>query len=84
MTLLEKGRPQKVQLDQFLNDDYFEKYGEVPLPPYIQKARKERHNVASDESWYQTAWAKKEGSFAEQGRTYQGNRTSRKRGSCDS
>jgi S-adenosylmethionine:tRNA ribosyltransferase-isomerase len=40
------------------------KWQKLPLPPYIQKARKERHNVASDESWYQTAWAKKEGSFA--------------------
>lgn len=64
MTLLEKGRPQKVQLDQFLNDDYFEKYGEVPLPPYIQKARGERHHRKDDEAWYQTVWAENPGSFA--------------------
>jgi S-adenosylmethionine:tRNA ribosyltransferase-isomerase len=64
MTLLEKGLPQIVSVEPALTAQDFEKMAELPLPPYIQKARKERHNVASDESWYQTAWAKKEGSFA--------------------
>lgn len=64
MTLLEKGRPQKVKIDQTLTEDYFEKVAELPLPPYIQKARKQRHNQVQDSSWYQTAWAEKPGSLA--------------------
>lgn len=64
MTLLEKGRPQKVRLSQEVKEDYFQKVAELPLPPYIQKARQQRHTVENDESWYQTAWASKPGSFA--------------------
>jgi S-adenosylmethionine:tRNA ribosyltransferase-isomerase len=64
MTLIEKGRPQKVRLSSELAESYFERNGELPLPPYIQKAREERHTVQADESWYQTVWAKKAGSFA--------------------
>ncbi|WP_413612244.1 tRNA preQ1(34) S-adenosylmethionine ribosyltransferase-isomerase QueA [Bdellovibrio sp. HCB-110] len=64
MTLLEKGRPQKVRLNQEVSEDYFQKVAELPLPPYIQKARDQRHTVDADESWYQTAWAKSPGSFA--------------------
>ncbi|WP_291515473.1 tRNA preQ1(34) S-adenosylmethionine ribosyltransferase-isomerase QueA [Bdellovibrio sp. ArHS] len=64
MTLLEKGRPQKVRLSQEVQEDYFQKVAELPLPPYIQKARDQRHTVEADESWYQTAWAKSPGSFA--------------------
>lgn len=64
MTLIEKGRPQKVRLSQEVNEEYFQKVAELPLPPYIQKAREQRHTVAADESWYQTAWAKNPGSFA--------------------
>ncbi|MGZ3768608.1 MAG: tRNA preQ1(34) S-adenosylmethionine ribosyltransferase-isomerase QueA [Bdellovibrio sp.] len=64
MTLLEKGRPQKVRLSEVINEDYFQKVAELPLPPYIQKARGQRNTVQADESWYQTAWAKTPGSFA--------------------
>lgn len=64
MTLKQKGRPQLVTLDRQVDEAYFEKVAELPLPPYIQKARGERHTVATDESWYQTAWAKTPGSFA--------------------
>ncbi|MEK2645709.1 tRNA preQ1(34) S-adenosylmethionine ribosyltransferase-isomerase QueA [Bdellovibrio sp. BCCA] len=64
MTLIEKGRPQKVRLNQEVTEDYFQKVAELPLPPYIQKARDQRHTVDADESWYQTAWAKSPGSFA--------------------
>ncbi|MGZ3774510.1 MAG: tRNA preQ1(34) S-adenosylmethionine ribosyltransferase-isomerase QueA [Bdellovibrio sp.] len=64
MTLIEKGRPQKVRLNQAVSEDYFQKVAELPLPPYIQKAREQRHTVEADESWYQTAWAKMPGSFA--------------------
>ncbi|MCE3010897.1 MAG: tRNA preQ1(34) S-adenosylmethionine ribosyltransferase-isomerase QueA [Proteobacteria bacterium] len=64
MKLLQKGRPQRVELSQEVGEGYFEKVAELPLPPYIQKMRSDRHTVAADESWYQTAWAKYAGSFA--------------------
>lgn len=62
--LKEKGRPQKVETDEPLDENYFERFGELPLPPYIQKARDQRHMVGQDERWYQAAWATKPGSFA--------------------
>ncbi len=64
MKLLEKGLPQIVQVTPRLTEADFDKFGELPLPPYIQKARDARHNVQADESWYQTAWAQNPGSFA--------------------
>ncbi len=64
MTLLQKGRPQKITTDRPLVEAYFEKWAELPLPPYIQKARGERHNLNQDMEWYQTAWAQKPGSLA--------------------
>ncbi|MBX3040404.1 MAG: tRNA preQ1(34) S-adenosylmethionine ribosyltransferase-isomerase QueA [Bdellovibrionaceae bacterium] len=64
MTLLEKGRPQRVETDRILTEEDFDAFGELPLPPYIQKARGERHNRELDRGWYQTAWAKEPGSFA--------------------
>ena len=64
MTLIEKGRPQKIRTHEVLTESYFEKVAELPLPPYIQKARGERHNVSEDLNWYQTAWAEKPGSLA--------------------
>lgn len=64
MTLLEKGRPQMVEVSPPISDLDFVKMAELPLPPYIQKAREQRHNVQTDESWYQTAWASVDGSMA--------------------
>lgn len=64
LTLLEKGRPQKVRTSDVLDEAYFSRVAELPLPPYIQQARGERHNVGNDQTWYQTAWAEKPGSFA--------------------
>jgi len=64
MTLVEKGRPQKVVVTPRITQTDFDHIAELPLPPYIQKARGDRHNVATDESWYQTAWAQNAGSFA--------------------
>lgn len=64
MKLMKKGRPQEVETDQVLDEAYFSQVAELPLPPYIQRARGERHTVSEDESWYQTAWASKPGSFA--------------------
>lgn len=62
--LVQKGRPQVVKVTPAITDDDFQKIAELPLPPYIQKARDSRHNVEADENWYQTAWAKKAGSMA--------------------
>ena len=64
MTLLEKGLPQKVSVTPDIFEKDFEKIGELPLPPYIQKARNIRHNVETDKTWYQTAWAENPGSYA--------------------
>jgi S-adenosylmethionine:tRNA ribosyltransferase-isomerase len=64
MKLVEKGRPQKVELSRDVDEKYFGEVGELPLPPYIQKARGQRHSQDPDESWYQTAWAKEPGSLA--------------------
>ncbi len=64
MTLVEKGLPQQVEVTPALSEDDFIKWGELPLPPYIQKARELRHAQINDESWYQTAWAENPGSFA--------------------
>jgi S-adenosylmethionine:tRNA ribosyltransferase-isomerase len=64
MTLIEKGLPQIVSVDQELTENDFDQMAELPLPPYIQKARGERHNTIDDKNWYQTAWADKAGSFA--------------------
>ncbi len=62
--LLEKGRPQLLRTSTQLSESYFERNGELPIPPYIQRARQERHNVNSEAQWYQTAWAKEPGSLA--------------------
>ena len=64
MKLLEKGLPQIVEVTPRLTEADFDQFGELPLPPYIQKAREARHNVEADQSWYQTAWAVNPGSFA--------------------
>lgn len=63
-TLLEKGLPQIIQVNRTLDHKYFEQFGEPALPPYIQKARGERHSQKEDQTWYQTAWAKQWGSVA--------------------
>ncbi len=64
MRLLEKGRPQLVEITPPICESDFDIIAEWPLPPYIQRARQERHNVKDDTSWYQTAWAEKPGSMA--------------------
>lgn len=63
-TLVQKGRPQVLKTSQSLNENYFITVGELPLPPYIQKARDQRHNKLTDSNNYQTVWAKKPGSLA--------------------
>lgn len=63
-TLVAKGLPQKIRLSKKLPSDYFQRHAELALPPYIQKARQERHASPNDQNWYQTAWAKYPGSSA--------------------
>lgn len=63
-TLVSKGLPQTLRLSRPLDAAYFEKHGEMALPPYIQEARAERHNRRDDAGWYQTAWARQPGSVA--------------------
>lgn len=62
--LIERGRPQKLRASIALHDDFFEEMGELPLPPYIQKARGERHTRMEDDREYQSIWAKNGGSLA--------------------
>ena len=64
LKLIEKGRPQIVEVTPPVSDEDFAQFAELPLPPYIQKARAARHNVESDEHWYQTSWARVAGSMA--------------------
>lgn len=64
MTLIERGRPQLVSVSSELTDEYFQRWGELPLPPYIQAARQARHQTQDDMDWYQTHWAKEPGSLA--------------------
>lgn len=63
-TLTQKGLPQTIRTSMPLDADYFQKHGEVALPPYIQEARGERRNRQTDAAFYQTAWAKTPGSVA--------------------
>lgn len=65
------GRPQLLQLSAPLTEQVFREHGEMPLPPYIQKARQKNTSDSSlrrerkeDRAWYQTAWAQKAGSSA--------------------
>ncbi len=64
LKLLEKGRPQRVKVTPAIKQTDFDLFAELPLPPYLQKARNNRHATADDTRWYQTAWAKNAGSFA--------------------
>ncbi|MES2856565.1 MAG: tRNA preQ1(34) S-adenosylmethionine ribosyltransferase-isomerase QueA [Bdellovibrionota bacterium] len=64
LELVSRGRPQKVKASRKLDDRYFEMAGDLPLPPYIQKARNERRNREGDRTEYQTAWALNPGSLA--------------------
>lgn len=58
------GLPQVVSTKAPLGFSYFEKYGDLPLPPYIQQKRGERQSRERDGTDYQTAWAKVAGSLA--------------------
>jgi len=62
--IVERGLPQRLRVSEPLTEDYFARFAELALPPYIQKARLQRHNGPDEEKWYQTAWASQAGSYA--------------------
>ena len=64
--LVERGRTQIVRVTpaEILTEDYFVKYADLPLPPYILKTRKEKRTREQDKLDYQTYWAKIPGSLA--------------------
>lgn len=64
LRLLQKGLPQIVELNQKITPEYFERAGEMALPPYIQKVRGERRTRPEDNLNYQTQWATHRGSQA--------------------
>lgn len=64
LSIVQRGRPQVVRTSEPFTEDLFDAIGELPLPPYIQKARKQRHTRWADETQYQSIWAKHGGSLA--------------------
>jgi len=62
--LVSGGIPQTIQASKPLGLEYFKEFGDVPLPPYIQKSRGFRASNASDRVDYQTDWATDWGSLA--------------------
>lgn len=62
--LVEKGRPQKIKVSQPLLESYFNDYGDLALPPYIQKLRADRRSLKEDLEWYQTDWCQDQKSLA--------------------
>ncbi len=64
VTLLKKGIPQRVSLSRPIDFDYFERFGQVNLPPYILSERAGEKFLPQDRSWYQSKWAKETGSVA--------------------
>lgn len=64
LKLVQKSLPQIGQTNIELTEEYFQRWGELPLPPYIQKHRPEYKNLEQDKLWYQSAWARDSGSVA--------------------
>lgn len=62
--IVKRGRPQIITTSEPFTDELFDAIGELPLPPYIQKARGQRHTRWADETQYQSVWAKDPGSLA--------------------
>ena len=64
LRIVKGGLPQRGILNQKIDEAYFQSFGEMALPPYIQKARGQRHMRGDDQWWYQTQWATSQGSCA--------------------
>jgi len=62
--LVKKGRPQTLKLSSKIDNEYFNKHGQMALPPYIQKARESRSTLDEDFYWYQLDWKKNQKSLA--------------------
>lgn len=62
--IIKRGRPQVISTSEPFTEELFESIAELPLPPYIQKARGQRHTRWADETQYQSVWAKEPGSLA--------------------
>ena len=54
-----EGEFRFLEFEKNINDDFLDKYGHIPLPPYIK-----RNDVPSDEDRYQTIYANQTGSAA--------------------
>lgn len=58
--IVEDAHEEKIiEFSSSLDDEYFDRYGHVPLPPYIK-----RQDTAADEHRYQTIYARRTGSAA--------------------
>ena len=62
--LVQKGRPQIIKLNEEIGIEYFNEFGQMALPPYIQRARGVRSTVEDDFYWYQLDWKKNQNSLA--------------------
>ena len=69
--LTKKGRPQTIKLNEKIGLEYFNDFGEMALPPYIQKARRKKRrdlksstSLTNDFYWYQLDWKKNQNSLA--------------------
>lgn len=62
--IVKRGRPQEITCSEPFTEELFDAMAELPLPPYIQKARGQRHTRWADETQYQSLWAKEPGSLA--------------------
>lgn len=62
--MVKRGRPQEIICSEPFTEELFDAMAELPLPPYIQKARGQRHTRWADETQYQSVWAKEPGSLA--------------------
>ena len=64
LKLIEEGRYQVARLSKPIGPEYFAKYGQMPLPFYIQKQRKNIRQNFKDDLWYQNPYGKINGSSA--------------------
>ena len=64
LKLVEEGRYQVALLSKPIGSEYFAKYGQMPLPFYIQKQRKNVRQTFKDDLWYQNPYGKIDGSSA--------------------
>ncbi|MCL2180494.1 MAG: tRNA preQ1(34) S-adenosylmethionine ribosyltransferase-isomerase QueA [Treponema sp.] len=55
----EKGEFRYLKFDRPIDDDFLDRYGHIPLPPYIKRA-----DTSSDAQRYQTIYARNTGSAA--------------------